>query len=220
MADEPSDLGAGLRRLAGVAVSQETSSQITSQAELPIVVGDAESTTMVLTDAKSRKILLDGEAADRIMVESALVTQYFSKHIPAMGKEIFLDAKGVDRIRMETTTVTHYCSKHLPCSVGSILSDAEVVDRIGSPSTPTSISTGTAVKSLLEMKDVKKVLPFQEVTPLDESDSEMDSSPTKQTQQEMLTELDNVNSFDSSKVPWVTQPDTLMSLPTKVLSSS
>ncbi len=166
MADEPSDLGAGLRRLAGVAVSQETSSHITSQAELTIVDGDAESTTMVLTDAKSSIILLDGEAADRIMVESALVTQYFSKHIPAMGKEIFLDAKGVDRIRMETTTVTHYCSKHLPCSVGSILSDAEVVDRIGSPSTPTSISIGTAVNSLLEMKDANRLLPSNKLQSL------------------------------------------------------
>jgi hypothetical protein len=185
-----------------VAVSQETSSQITSEAEFTHVIGVIEAKTVVPTDgfeksvtqdmdsneinlkevlfdngsadrirveaamvtqychkyipAMAREILFNAEAADRIMVKTAFVTHYCSKHLPVMGKEIFSDAEAIDRIRMETAMVTHYCSKHIPSMVNEILSDAEAADRIGSPLTPTSTSTGTAVKSLLEMKISKR----------------------------------------------------------------
>jgi hypothetical protein len=50
------------------------------------------------------------------------------------------------------------------------------------------------------------------------ADTQMSALPMKQRPEEMAAELERVTSFDSSKVPWVTQPDPTASTPTKVSS--
>jgi hypothetical protein len=218
MAEDSSDASSALRSLAVVAILQDGTSQATNDLTTPTLkiskVASSDSTTL---EAKS----IDG----KLVIQESEEKSAFHFDVKPISNDI--DDVGEERIRDEMNSVTQYYQKH---ALGTVRNQRVIVGTTGnhatvdmeSASTPTSISTGLAVESLLEMKDVKKdvkkVLIPDEVETKEIAHTKPMASPTKQTPEEMAAELDQVNSFDSSLVPWGTRPDPTVSTPTKVSS--